>query len=77
MKEQLGLTQTAFLALLTETPQALCVREAAQQLAAAALLLRRALRCGGPLFSAVAARCPSVFAMQVGVHALAVSSCES
>ena len=69
MKEQLGLTQTAFLALVTASPQVLCEQEAAQQLGTIALFLRRALHCGGPLFSTIAARCPAIFAMQVFAHA--------
>ena len=81
MQEQLGLTQTAFLALLTAAPRVLCMRDAAQQLGAVALFLRRALHCNGPLFSSVAARCPAVFAMQVLVPAagcvLSMSACSA
>ena len=63
--ERLELTQKAFLALVSSAPAVLCTEAATMQLQQVALFLRRAAGADGALFSAIAMRCPAVFAMEV------------
>ena len=65
LQEQLELSQKAFMTLVCSTPAVLCTEAGIMQLQQVALFLRRCAGADGALFSAIATRCPAVFAMEV------------